>query len=143
MVVLVFFFVFHPLSFFAEREGQRRKLTEKNISLQLVKRARTLQAIEIKKGKEKEKNYKEVLDSVSSCIFWSMLLKLKQTKTKRKETPGQEVMGALLFAFNMSMAFAPTTPSDAFIIQNTPHGATGKPSVVGSMPLRLWCTWKM
>lgn len=55
MVVLVFFFVFHPLSFFAEREGQRRKLTEKNISLQLVKRARTLQAIEIKKGKEKKK----------------------------------------------------------------------------------------
>lgn len=30
-------------------------------------------------------------------------------------------MGALLFAFNMSMAFSPTTPSDAFIIQNTPH----------------------
>lgn len=59
------FFVFHPQSFFAERKGT--KLTEGNIRLQLVKRARTLQAMEIKKGKKKL-NYKEVLDSVSSAF---------------------------------------------------------------------------
>lgn len=55
-MVVVVFFVFHPQSFFAERKGT--KLTEGNIRLQLVKRARTLQAMEIKKAKKKKKKIK-------------------------------------------------------------------------------------
>lgn len=85
VVVLVFFFVFHPPSFFAEREGQRRKLTEKNISLQLVKRARTLQAMEIKKGKEKKTIKKYLTVCLLHLLEYAAQAKTNKNKQREKK----------------------------------------------------------